>query len=63
MKNNKPAVTSLLFDDKALGALTCRTLLRCIRGEDVERRSLLGYELAVRESTIFAQPRTEQICR
>lgn len=63
LKNNKPAVTSLLFDDKALGALTCRTLLRRIRGEDVERRSLLGYELAVRESTIFAQPRTEQICR
>ncbi len=51
LKNNKPAVTSLLFDDKALGALTCRTLLRRIQGEPVAPRTLLGYELIIREST------------
>lgn len=53
LKNNKPAVTSLLFDDKALGARTCSVLLRCIQGGEVEAKTLLGYELAVRESTLF----------
>lgn len=49
----KPAVTSLLFDDRALGALTCKVLLQYIQGEEVEQKTLLGYELAVRESTLF----------
>lgn len=53
LKNRKPAVTSLLFDDKALGALTCRVLLQYIRGERIEAKTLLGYELVVRESTLF----------
>lgn len=53
LKNNKPAVTSLLFDDKALGALTCRVLLRYIQGEKVEAKTLLGYELVIRESALF----------
>lgn len=53
LKNNKPAVTSLLFDDKALGALTCSVLLRRIQGEAVETKTLLGYELVIRESTLF----------
>lgn len=52
LKNNKPAVTSLLFDDKALGALTCRVLLRYIQGEKVEAKTLLGYQLVVRESAL-----------
>ena len=49
----KPAVTSLLFDDRALGALTCKVLLQYIQGEEVKPKTLLGYELAVRESTLF----------
>jgi len=53
LKNNKPAITSLVFDDKALGALTCRILLRYIQGEAVEPKTLLGYELVIRESTLF----------
>lgn len=53
LRNNKPAVTSLLFDDKALGALTCRVLLRYLQGEKAEARTLLGYELVIRESTLF----------
>ena len=53
LKNNKPAVTSLLFDDKALGVLTCRTLLNYIRGEEVEGRTRMGYELVIRKSTLF----------
>ena len=52
-ETSKPAVTSLLFDDRALGALTCKVLLHCIQGEEVKPKTLLGYELAVRESTLF----------
>jgi len=55
LKNSKPAVTSLVFDDKALGALTCKTLLQYIRGEDVGIRTLLGYQLVIRESTLAAR--------
>lgn len=51
LKNSKPAITSLVFDDKALGALTCKILLHYIQGKDVEGRTLLGYELVIREST------------
>ena len=47
----EPTVTSLLFDDKALGALTCQILISYIQGNEVPKRSLLGYEVAFREST------------
>lgn len=53
LRNRKPAVTSLVFDDRALGALTCKVLLRYLQGEEVEGRTLLGYELISRESTLF----------
>lgn len=53
LRASKPAVTSLLFDDRALGALTCKVLLQYIHGEEVKPKTLLGYELAVRESTLF----------
>lgn len=51
LMNHEPAVTSLLFDDKALGALTCQVLLAYIQGDEVKSRNLMGYELALREST------------
>ncbi|MDE6622009.1 MAG: LacI family transcriptional regulator [Lachnospiraceae bacterium] len=51
LKNSRPSVTSLVFDDRALGAHTCRILLRYIQGEEVEGRTLLGYKLVIREST------------
>lgn len=51
LMNHEPAVTSLLFDDKALGALTCKVLLSYIQGEEVKGRNLLGYEIVFREST------------
>ncbi|MBO5146831.1 MAG: LacI family DNA-binding transcriptional regulator [Lachnospiraceae bacterium] len=55
LRNRKPAVTSLLFDDRALGVLTCRVLLRYMQGEEVEGKTLLGYELISRESTLFGK--------
>lgn len=51
LRNHEPAVTSLLFDDKALGALTCTILLDYINGNEVKSRTLSGYELVYREST------------
>lgn len=51
LRNNKPAVTSLRFDDKALGALTCSVLLRYIQGDEIKGRTLLGYEVSLRAST------------
>lgn len=51
LMNSKPAVTSLLFDDKALGALTCSVLLRYIQGDEVKGRTLLGYKIVSRDST------------
>jgi DNA-binding LacI/PurR family transcriptional regulator len=51
LRNSRPAITSLVFDDKALGRLTCQVLLKYIQGEDVEARTLLGYEIIGREST------------
>lgn len=49
--NNDPAITSLLFDAKALGSLTCSVLLDYIQGKEVKGKTLLGYEIAYRKST------------
>ena len=53
LMNNKPSITSLLFDDKALGTLTCKILLKHIQGEAVSIRTLLGYQIISRESAIL----------
>ncbi|MDE7324181.1 MAG: LacI family transcriptional regulator [Lachnospiraceae bacterium] len=53
LKNNKPAITSLEFDDKALGALTCKTLLDYIGGKEVQGKTRMDYELVTRGSTLF----------
>lgn len=53
LKNNKPAITSLGFDDKALGALTCKTLLDYIGGMEVQGKTRVDYELVTRASTLF----------
>lgn len=51
LENNLPAVTSLHFDAAALGMTTCRTLLSHLEGEKVSGRTLLGYEIVLKEST------------
>lgn len=51
LTHKEPTVTSLLFDDRALGALTCRVLLSYIQGNEVNGKNLLGYEIVYREST------------
>lgn len=51
LENNVPAITSLQFDETELGMVACRTLLDYIDGHDVRERTLLGYEVVLKEST------------
>lgn len=51
LANRLPAVTSIRFDVEELGRKACELLLRMLEGEEVERRTLLGYEVCIREST------------
>lgn len=40
-------VPSIIFDAEKLGEITCRILLKMIKGEEVSQRTLLGYSLTV----------------
>lgn len=51
LANRLPSVTSIRFDVEELGRKACELLLRMLCGEEVERCTLLGYELCMRTST------------
>ena len=51
LENSVPSITSLAFDVKELGMVTCRTLIDSIEGKDVEEVTMLGYEVVLKEST------------
>ena len=51
LENNTPSITSLQFDVLELGRVACQTLLNRIDGKEVENRTLLGYEISLKEST------------
>ncbi|MCI9397212.1 MAG: LacI family transcriptional regulator [Lachnospiraceae bacterium] len=51
LENRIPAVTSVRFDVEELGRKACGLLLQILEGEEVEGRTLLGYEVRMREST------------
>lgn len=51
LENNIPSITSLQFDIRELGMVTCKTLLDVIDGKEVQVRTLLGYEVSMKEST------------
>ena len=51
LETHDPSITSLDFDAKELGMLVCRTLLDMIEGQKVQEKTLLGYEVRLREST------------
>lgn len=51
LENNVPSITSLDFDSKRLGAEACRNLLAQIEGAEVPKRTLLPYEVILKEST------------
>ncbi len=51
LETNIPSITSLSFDVHELGMVTCKTLIDYMDGKDVQRRTLLGYEVSMKEST------------
>ncbi len=51
LENNVPSITSLSFDSKGLRARACKNLLRQIEGEETRDRTLLPYEVVLKEST------------
>lgn len=51
LESNVPSITSLSFDVQELGMMTCKTLIDLIDGKEVPRRTLLGYEVSMKEST------------
>lgn len=51
LENNIPAITSLQFNVKDLGVISCNLLLDKINEKQVPQRTLLGYEVSMKEST------------
>lgn len=51
LERNLPAVTSIIFNEHELGSVACKMLVDHIGGKEVQYRTLLGYELSMREST------------
>lgn len=51
LENNIPAITSLQFNVRELGVVSCRILLEKLEGKEVPGRTLLGYEVSMKEST------------
>lgn len=52
LDQNIPAITSLKFDVTALGAVTCSTLFSVMEGKEVQQKTILGYEMVLKESTV-----------
>ncbi len=51
LENNQPAISSILFDARELGMEACKSLLALIAGESISKRTLLSYEVKLRDST------------
>lgn len=51
LANRIPAITSIWFDVEELGRKACELLLQMLDEEEVPARTLLGYEVRMREST------------
>ena len=51
LEHNQPSVTSLQFDVAQLGMVSCMTLLNIIEKKEVTQRTLMGYEVIMKEST------------
>ena len=51
LRNNIPGITSLQFNIFELGMTACKTLLDIIDGKAVSQRTLLSYDVILKEST------------
>lgn len=55
LENRPTPVASIRFDVETLGKKACELLLRILNGEAVERRTLLGYEVCMREPAVLTE--------
>ena len=51
LEQHQPAITALNFDVTELGMVCCSTLLDAIDKKEINRKTLLGYEVLMKEST------------
>ena len=51
LENYVPSITSLSFNTKELGIVTGRTIIDMIEGKNVAQKTLLPYEIVLKEST------------
>ncbi len=51
LENHVTSITSLAFDARELGAEVCKNLLAQMEGEEVAEKTLLSYEVVLKEST------------
>lgn len=51
LERNTPSVTALQFDAQELGKTACRLLLDLIEGYRIPKKTLLGYEISMKDST------------
>lgn len=51
LEKNQPPITTLKYDPKELGAVTCRTLLDYLDGKDINEKVMLGYQVILNGST------------
>lgn len=51
LESNIPSITSLNFDVNELGMVTCCTILDLIDGKEAKQKTMLGYEVVLKEST------------
>ena len=51
LENSQPAITTLSYDPKELGSISCKVLFEKIEGREVDNRMLLSYEVLLKNST------------
>ena len=51
LENNVPSITSLDFDPRELGMVACRIVLDLVEEKEVEPKTLLPYQVVLKEST------------
>ncbi len=51
LERNTPSITSLKFDAKELGITAAKVLIDVINEREVSKKTLLGYEISMKEST------------
>lgn len=52
LEKNTPSITSLQFDAQELGRVAAKTLLNMIDGSGFQKKTLLGYEISIKNSTM-----------